>query len=110
MASSTKARRTFHLKVVNNRGKVVEERDLNRNSQWSAHQAARGIFREQPAGSKMDLLLGDRVLEHWTMTREGYEFQVMNGDSLAAASRSLNKATTRKVTKPKSTKRARKAA
>lgn len=105
MAGSTKVRRTFHVVVRNNRGKVVDERDLNRNSQWSAHQAARGIFAEQPAGTKMEIILGEKVLERWTMTREGYEFQVLNGDSLAEASRSLNKATIKK-----GTKRARKAA
>lgn len=85
---SGKVQRTYRLVVRNNRGKVIDERDLVRNSQWSAHGAARDIFRDQPAGSHMTLLLNDKVLEEWTMHGDGWEFEVKNGDSVSAASQS----------------------
>lgn len=87
MASTTASKRTYHVVVSNAKGKTIEERDMSRKSQWSAHTAARAIFRDLPAGSKMEVRQGAKVLERWTMTKEGYEFEVLNGATVAEATR-----------------------
>lgn len=93
---------TFIVKVTNNRGKVVLEKELRRNSQWSAHTAARNIFADQPAGSHMTISFKGKVVEEWTMSREGWEFSVLNGDSVQAASRATRAAIKSALPKQKS--------
>jgi hypothetical protein len=80
-------KRTYHIEVRNNRGKVVLERDLARNSQWSAHTALRRLFADQPTGTKATLSTGGKAIEEFVMHSEGWEFSVLNGDSVSAASR-----------------------
>jgi hypothetical protein len=97
---ATPEKRTFHIEVRNNRGKVVLERDVDRNSQWSAHGAARNIFRDQPTGTTMSVSLGGKVIEEWTMHSDGYTFEVKNGASVVAASRSLRQSARARGSKP----------
>jgi len=116
---SSNTARTYTITVRNNRGKVVEERDVVRNSQWSAHGAARNLFRDQPAGSHMTVSLGGKVIEEWAMHADGWTFEVKNGATVVEASRSLKKmvpsqrgskpSTPSKATNGRKTKPARKA-
>lgn len=91
MATATKntVRATYTLVVKDSKGKVTDTREVVRNSQWSAHSAARGFFAnwDRPAGTTMDMMVNGKAIEHFTMDKNGWDFEVLNGDSVNAASR-----------------------
>lgn len=78
---------TYKIEVLNNRGKVVEEHDIHRNSQESAHRVARQVLSYFPTGTHLNLYREGALVEKFTMTRDGWTYEVLNASSARAADR-----------------------
>jgi hypothetical protein len=96
--NTTKVRRTYTFCLRDPKGKVTETRTIVRNSQWSAHTAARSMFStsDRKPGETLTMNIDGKTIEKFTMHNDGWDFEVLNGATVNAASRSLNKATAAK--------------
>jgi hypothetical protein len=78
-------RSTYKIEVLNNRGRVVETKVTIRRSQEGAHRVARQILWEKPQGTKMRLLREGQIAETLVRTKDGWEFEVLNGSNVRQA-------------------------
>ena len=108
MASADVGKSTYQIEVLNNRGKVTEQHEINRGSQESAHRVARQVLSYFPAGTHLNLYREGTLVEKFTMTRDGWTYEVLNGDTVRAAQRNwVESHTARRTTKKASTGKAR---
>jgi F0F1-type ATP synthase beta subunit len=78
-------RSTYTIEVLNRSGRVVEEKETTRRSQEGAHRVARQFLVTKALGTKMRLLREGKVVETLTRTRDGWDYEVLNGDSVRDA-------------------------
>jgi hypothetical protein len=87
VADITVGRSTYTIEVLNNRGRVVETIETTRRSQEGAHRVARQHLANYPNGTRMVLRREGEVVENLTRTKAGWEYTVLNGETVRGAQR-----------------------
>lgn len=88
--------KSTYTMVISKANKTLAELTTQRSSQEDAHRIARQFFAENGvAGSKMVVKKDGTAIEQFEMDKDGWDYKVLNGTSVRAASRAASKTTKR---------------